>query len=211
MRVDRSVSSGTRQVLVLTVWNVEVSLRITVLLGQTEINNVDLVASLANAHQEVVRLDIAVDEGLGMDVLDAGDELVGKQENSLEGELAVAEVEQVFQAGAEQVEDHGIVVTFRTEPANEGNADTASKGFVDASFVFQLRVLGLDGFELDGNFFARDDVGAQVNISKTTTADLPTDTVLVTNTQILQIPLASRLSHLLGRWRVRSKPSSLQP
>lgn len=62
MSIDGSVTSSTSQILVLSVRNVEVGLRIPVLLGQTEINYVDLVTALANAHEEVVRLDIAVDE-----------------------------------------------------------------------------------------------------------------------------------------------------
>lgn len=70
MGIDRGISSSASQVLVLTVRNMEVSLGVTVFLGQAEINDVHLVASLSNAHQEVVRLDITVDEGLGMDVLD---------------------------------------------------------------------------------------------------------------------------------------------
>jgi hypothetical protein len=77
--VNGSITRSTGQVLVLTVWDVEVSLRVTVLLGQTEINDIDLVATLANAHKEVVRLDITMDEGFGVDVLDAGDELVGEK------------------------------------------------------------------------------------------------------------------------------------
>ena len=76
--VDRSITGSTGQVLVLSVWNVEVRLWVTVLLGQTEINDIDLVTTLSDAHQEVVWLDITVDEGLCVDVLDAGDELVGE-------------------------------------------------------------------------------------------------------------------------------------
>ena len=71
MGVDAGISGGTSQVLVLTVWNMEMSLGVPILLGQTEINDVDLVATLANAHEEVVRFDVSVDEGLGVDVLDA--------------------------------------------------------------------------------------------------------------------------------------------
>jgi hypothetical protein len=91
--VDAGITGGTSQVLVLSVRNVEVRLGIAVLLGQTEINHVDLVAALANAHEEVVGLDVTVDEGLGVDVLNAGDELIREEENSLQGEFAVAKVE----------------------------------------------------------------------------------------------------------------------
>jgi hypothetical protein len=50
-----------------------VRLRVTVLLGESEVNDVDLVPTLADAHEEVVGLDVAVDEVAGMNVLDAGD------------------------------------------------------------------------------------------------------------------------------------------
>ncbi len=72
MRVDGGIASGTSQVLVLAVWDVQVGLGITVLLGKTEIDDVDLVSALADAHQEVVGLDVSVDEVTRMDVLDAG-------------------------------------------------------------------------------------------------------------------------------------------
>ena len=68
-----------------------------------------------------------MDEALGVDVLDAADELVGEQEDGLEGELAVAEVEEILEGGAEEVEDHGVVVTLGAEPSDERNADAASK------------------------------------------------------------------------------------
>jgi hypothetical protein len=158
--VDGGVTSGTGQVLVLSVWDVEVGLGVPVLLGETEVNHVDLVAPLADAHEEVVGLDVTVDEALGVDVLDAADELVGEQENGLEGEFAVAEVEEILEGGAEEVEDHGVVVTLGAEPSDERNADAASERLVDAGLILELRVLGLDGLKLDGNLLAGDDVGA---------------------------------------------------
>ena len=158
--VDRSITSRARQVLVLSVRDMEVGLRVPVLLGQTKINHIDLVAPLPNPHQEVVRLDITVYEALGMDVLNTADELIGEQEDGLEGELAVAEVEEVFEGRAEQVEHHGVVVALGAEPSYEGDTDAAGKGFVDAGFVLQLGMLGLDALELDGDFLAGDDVSA---------------------------------------------------
>ena len=158
--VDGSVASRARQVLVLTVRDVKVRLRVPVLLRQTKVDDVDLVAALADAHEEVVGLDVAVDEALSVDILDAGDELVGEQQNRLEGELAVAEVEEVLERGAEQVEHHGVVVALGAEPSHKGDANTAGEGLVDASLVLQLGVLGLDALELDGDLLTRDDVSA---------------------------------------------------
>jgi hypothetical protein len=62
MSVDGSITGSTGQVLILTVWDVEMSLGVTVLLGKTEINDIDLVTTLSYAHEEVVWLDITVDE-----------------------------------------------------------------------------------------------------------------------------------------------------
>jgi hypothetical protein len=50
-----------------------VGLGIAVFLSETKVDNVDLIAPFANAHQEVVGLDIAMDEVTGVDVLDARD------------------------------------------------------------------------------------------------------------------------------------------
>jgi hypothetical protein len=166
---------------------VEVSLWVTVLLGQTEINDIDLVATLANTHQEVVRLDITVDEGLGVDVLNARDELIGKEEDGLQGELAVAEVEEILQTRAEEIKNHSIVVTLGTEPADKWDTDTTSKGLVDTSLIFELRMLGLYTLELDGDFFTRDDVGSEVDVTEGPTTDLTTDAVFITYTKILRI------------------------
>lgn len=71
MRVDAGVSSGTRQVLVLPVRYVLVSLRITVLLRQSKVDDVHQVALLPETHEEIVRLYIAMDEVLGVYVLNA--------------------------------------------------------------------------------------------------------------------------------------------
>jgi hypothetical protein len=158
--VDTGITSSASQVLVLTVRNVEVSLWVTVFLSETKVNDVDLVASLANAHEEVVWLDITVDERLGVDVFDARDELIGKQKNRLQGKLAVAEVEQVLQTGAEEIQDHGIVITFGAKPADKWDSNTSSQGLVDTGFILQLGVLGLDALELDGNLLSGYDIGA---------------------------------------------------
>jgi hypothetical protein len=186
--VDGGITGCAGQVLVLPVRDVEVGLRVTVLLGQTEIDNVDLVTTLADAHEEVVGLDITVDEGLGVDVLDAGDELVGQKQDGLQRELAVAEVEQVLQAGAEQVENHGIIVALSTEPADEGDADASGERLVDTGLILELGVLGLDALELDGNLLTGDDVGSEVDITEGATTNLAADAVFITDAKILPTP-----------------------
>jgi len=73
VRVDGGVARGARQVLVLAVGDVLVRAGVPVLLGQPKVDDVHKVALLAQAHQEVVGLHVAVDEVLRVDVLDAAD------------------------------------------------------------------------------------------------------------------------------------------
>lgn len=159
MRIYACIAGRPCQVLVLAVWDMEVGLRVTILLCQAKVNHIDLISTLADAHQEVVRLDVTVDERLGMDIFDARDELVGQQQHRLQGKFAVAKVEKILQAWAEKIQDHGVVITFRPEPAHKRNANTSCKRLVDTGFIFKLRMLGFDTLQLDGNLFARDDVG----------------------------------------------------
>ena len=71
--IDGGVASSTGQVLVLSVGDVKVGLRVPVLLGETKIDDINLVATLSDSHQKVVWLDVAVDEIAGVDVLNTGD------------------------------------------------------------------------------------------------------------------------------------------
>ena len=52
--------------------DVDVSLGVSVLLRQPEIDDIDDVGALPKAHQEVIGLDVAVDEGLAVYILDPG-------------------------------------------------------------------------------------------------------------------------------------------
>lgn len=181
--VDRGVTGSSGEVLVLTVGDVQVRLGVTVLLGETKVDHVDLVSALADAHQEVVGLDVTVNEVARVNVLDARDQLVGEKENGLERELAVAEVEQILEGRttargladnapstlyanhSQKVEDHGIVVALSSVPTDKGNADTSGKRLVDLGLVLELRVLGLDGLELDGDLLTGDDVDTKVDVT----------------------------------------------
>lgn len=162
----------------------EVGLGVTVFLSQTEVNNIDLVPSLSNTHQEIVGLDVTMNERFGMDVLDSRDQLVGQEENGLEGKFSIAEIEKIFERRTEEIEHHGVVVTLGSKPADERDTDTSGEGLVDSCFIFELRMFGLDGFKFDGDFFTRDDVSAQVDITEGTTANFTTDTVFVANAEI---------------------------
>lgn len=82
MSIDGRVSGCAGQILIFTVWDVEVGLRVAIFLCQTEVNNIDLVATFSDAHQKVVGLDVTVDERFGMDVFDARDLVEMSEGNS---------------------------------------------------------------------------------------------------------------------------------
>lgn len=91
--------------------------------------------------------------------------MVGQKQDGLEGELPVAEIEQILERRTEKIDDHRIVVTLGTEPADKRNTDATSKGLVNFGLVLELWVLGLDGLELDGDFLTGDQVDSEVNVT----------------------------------------------
>lgn len=69
MCVNTGISSCACQILVLTVGYVLVCTSIPILFGKPKINNVDKVALFSQSHEKVVRLDITMNEVLGMNIL----------------------------------------------------------------------------------------------------------------------------------------------
>jgi hypothetical protein len=92
-------------------------------------------------------------------------ELVCEEENGLEAEFAVAKVEEVLERGAEEVENHGIVIALGAEPSYKGNTHAAGEGLVDLGLVLELGMFGLDGLELDRDLFTGNDVDSEINVT----------------------------------------------
>jgi len=67
--VDTGISCCSRQVLVLTVWNVLMCPCVTILLSKPKVYYIHKVALFAKTHQEVVWFNISVYQVLGMNVL----------------------------------------------------------------------------------------------------------------------------------------------
>lgn len=109
------------------------SLGVTEALGQAKINDVDIVLLLADANEEVIRLNVSMEEVPGVNELDplklkqiiplSVYHLVSKHEDCLKRELALAVVEKIFQGGSKKVNDHDIVVSFHSEPVDVRDAD----------------------------------------------------------------------------------------
>ena len=62
---------------------------------------------------------------LGMNVLNTGNELIGKQKNSFQRELPVAEVEEILQARSKEIKNHDIVSKVGSIPMDKGDADAS--------------------------------------------------------------------------------------
>ena len=128
VRVDRGITSGSGQVLVLAVGDVLVGAGIAVLLGKAEIDDVDDRLTLPETNKEIIGLNVAMDEGLGMDVFQPAEELVGKHEHRLELESPAAVIEQILQRRTQQIQYHHIVITFNSVPTNVGDSDYCGGG-----------------------------------------------------------------------------------
>jgi len=163
MGVNAGVARRARQVLVLAVLYVLPSVRVAVLLREAEVDDEQLVAVPADAHDEVVRLDVAVDKVLAVYVLDAADHLVRQHEHSLHREAPRAEIKEIFETGPEQLHDEHAVVTNLAKPAYVRDADAALEDLVQLAFIKQLRMSRFYWLQLHGHL---------TNHAKVTTVNL---------------------------------------
>ena len=79
--------------------------------------------TLPETNEEIIGLNVAMDEGLGMDVFQPPEKLVGEHEHRLELESPAAVIEQILQRRTQQIQYHHIVVTFNSVPTNVGDSD----------------------------------------------------------------------------------------
>ena len=93
MCVDGGIARRSCQILSIAVRNMLASLGVAEPLCQTEINNVYVVLLLADANEEVVRLDITMEEVPRMDKLNSLEHLIGQHKHCFQGEFAFAVVE----------------------------------------------------------------------------------------------------------------------
>jgi hypothetical protein len=73
MGVDGGVMGHAGQVLVLPVQDMKMCLGVSELLCETEIDDIDLIATLADPHKKRVGLYVPMDEVARMDIFDARD------------------------------------------------------------------------------------------------------------------------------------------
>jgi hypothetical protein len=77
--------------------------------------------------------------------------LVCQNQDCLQAKLAVATIEELLKGRAQELENHGIIIPFRSEPVNRWDTDDACKALIDAVFILELGILHVNGLEFDGN------------------------------------------------------------
>jgi hypothetical protein len=91
------------------------------------------------------------------------DKLICKEEDGLEREMPVADLEEIFQGGSEEIDDHDVIVALLAGVHDPGNTWPAHERLVDLRFLAEGgRERAGDGWlELDSDFFAGDGVHAE--------------------------------------------------
>lgn len=100
MRIQTGIACCASQRFVVSVGDVFVCARILEPLGQSIVDQVNIVLPLANANEEIVRFDVTMEKTPRMNILTPLNHLVCQHQHSVERETTVAIVEQVFERGA---------------------------------------------------------------------------------------------------------------
>ena len=110
MGCDGSVPGCACQVLAIFEGDVH-SFVVAVAFGEAEVDDIYIVpCGVIAANQKVVWLDVAVDESLLVDLLDALHHLMADKQHSLEVELTLAGLEKVLEGWPEEVHHHHMEV-----------------------------------------------------------------------------------------------------
>ena len=110
MSIDWGVPGGPCQIIALSVGDV-LPVFLDVHLGQSKVDQEDLVSGYVATKAEVVWFDISVEEVPTVDILNSRNHLIHEHENGLEGELAVT-LKETLKGRAQQVHHEHVVVAW---------------------------------------------------------------------------------------------------
>ena len=119
---------------------------------ETQVGHIYLVPLPLHTHQAILRLDVSMDDIIGVDILQATNELVGKHQHRFEREFATAKIEKILQTWAQQIKHHGIVFALGHISVNLRNTGTARKRSIQFGLTFEEGRIDGDVFEFDSNF-----------------------------------------------------------
>lgn len=127
---------------------------------ETQVGHIYLVPLLLHTHQAILRLDVSMDDIIGVDILQATNELVGKHQHRFEREFATAEIEKILQTRAQQIKHHGIVFALGHIGVNSRNTGTTRKRSIEFGLTFEEGRIDGDVFKFDSNLVTGVDVGS---------------------------------------------------
>lgn len=153
MSIDAHVPSRAAQGLALSIWDVLLRFGVSILLRHSKVDNMDNVCSFCarSADKEVVRFNVAVDEVLLVNSLDASDHLFGRHAHRFDRKLPPTHVEEVLQAESKEVNDENIMQAFLAEVVDLRDPNTTRKNSIRPTFVPQLRCFSFPWFKLNSN------------------------------------------------------------
>lgn len=99
----------------------------------------------SNAHEEIVRLYVTMNEVLHMHVLNTANHLIRQHQHGLHREPSTAEVEEILQRRTKQIHHQTMVLTFDAIEANMWYPNSALQDLIDFALVEQLRMSCLNG------------------------------------------------------------------
>jgi hypothetical protein len=151
--VKRGIAGGAGELFTFFVRNVPACVRIFVPFGKAEVDHVNNVLLLANADQEVVRLDVAVQKSLLVDIFDALEHLNRNHQHSLQAELSVTELKQVFERRPKEIHHEHVIFLVRTVVVHTRNSASTLKQPIQFRLIVELREFGLQRLDLRRHFF----------------------------------------------------------
>lgn len=133
--------------------------RIAILLCQPKVNRVQYIALRTSPHEKVARRNVAVQEAVGVNVLQPRDGLVREEQHRLDGEAPPAVRQEVLQGRAEALLHQDVVVVLLPEPMRLGDPDAAAEFLVRGGLCLQRAGAVSVGHEFDGHFATQLNVG----------------------------------------------------
>jgi len=163
--------------------------RVSIFLCQPKVNQINRTFPLSNTYEEIIRLDITVNKVVAVEKLETLDQLVSKHEDSLKAKSPAAKVEQIFEAGAQQLQDKHVVVTLFAIPKHTRDSNThagalIAKDSVDSVLIGELGMTTPTRFELNCDFFICLHVQSQIDIAKGATSNFAPNSISTANSKL---------------------------
>ena len=117
--------------------------RVKVLLATSEVDHENFILFLPKPNQEVGWFNIIIDQSFGVNPFDPFQDLIGNQQDSLEGECPLAVLEQLFKRRPVDIRHERAVIILDAVPIKIRDADSSLDNPIKLGLSLQRRVLQL--------------------------------------------------------------------